>query len=40
MNSYAIQCYNEYFNLLCDMNVADAFNAATKNKYEEFIRQR
>jgi len=40
MNSYAIQCNNEYFNLLSDMNEADAFNAATKNKYEEFIRQR
>ncbi len=40
MNSYAIQCNNEYFNLLSDMNEADAFNAATKNKYEEFISQR
>ena len=40
MKDYAIQCNNDYFNLLDKMNEADAFNAATKNKYEEFIRQR
>lgn len=40
MKDYAIQCKNEYFNLLNNMNKTDAFNEATNNKYEEFIKQR
>ena len=40
MKDYAIQCNDEYFNFLNNMNEADAFNEATKNKYEEFIKQR
>ena len=40
MKNYAIQCNDEYFNFLNNMNEADAFNEATKNKYEELIRQR
>lgn len=40
MKDYAIQCKNDYFNLLSAMDKTDAFNEATKNKYEEFINQR
>ncbi len=40
MKEYAVQCKNEYFDLLSGMNGTDAYIAATKNKYEEFINQR
>ena len=40
IKNYAIQCKNDYFNLLSNMNETDAFNAATENRYEEFTGQR
>jgi multiple sugar transport system substrate-binding protein len=40
MKKYAVQCRDEYFGLLSSMNEIDAYNAATENRYEEFINQR
>lgn len=40
MKKYSLQCRDEYFNLLSSMNEADAYIAASKNMYEEFINQR
>jgi multiple sugar transport system substrate-binding protein len=40
LKGYTILLRNEYLNLLNDMNVTDAFNKVTENKYEEFIKQR
>ena len=40
IKNYAIQCKNDYFNLLSNMNDTDAFNTATENRYEKFTGQR
>lgn len=40
MKGYAVLCKDEYFNLLKSMDETDAYNYATKNKYDEFINQR
>lgn len=40
IKDYAIQCKNDYFHLLSNLNETDAFNNAIRNKYEEFIKLR